>query len=79
MAVIGLNERMFPTARSLENADALAEERRLLYVAITRAKDRLLLVRPVFQPDRQAGLVYGEPSRFLRDVDPAAVERVEID
>jgi DNA helicase-2/ATP-dependent DNA helicase PcrA len=67
--VIGLNERMFPTGRSIDDPAALAEERRLFYVAVTRAMDRLLLVRPMFQHDRQAGLIYGEPSRFLSGLD----------
>lgn len=75
--VIGLNERMFPSGRSIEDPAALAEERRLFYVAVTRAMDRLFLVRPMFQPDRQAGLVFGDPSRFLSDIDPATVDRLD--
>ena len=44
--VIWLTDGMFPSSRSLDTRDALEEERRLFYVAITRARDELYLTYP---------------------------------
>ncbi len=44
--VIWLTDGMFPSSRSFESADAIEEERRLFYVAATRAKDQLYLTYP---------------------------------
>ena len=65
--ITGLNDGTLPHARSFEDPEAMQEERRLLYVGITRAKDRLTLV---YSQNRSA---YGyaepaEPSRFLADI-----------
>ena len=65
--IVGLNDGTLPHSRSFEDPEGMMEERRLLYVGITRAKDRLYLV---FSQNRSA---YGysepvDPSRFLRDI-----------
>ena len=65
--VIMLCEGMFPSYRSIENPDSLEEERRLFYVALTRAKDELYLVWPrlrnaMGQFERQL------PSRFIKEI-----------
>ncbi|MBK8985577.1 MAG: UvrD-helicase domain-containing protein [Chloroflexi bacterium] len=65
--ITGLEEGMLPHSRSLDDAEELAEERRLFYVGITRAKDRLYLLHAFRRS------VYGEtepsqPSRFLLDI-----------
>jgi DNA helicase-2/ATP-dependent DNA helicase PcrA len=65
--IAGLNEGTLPHSRSFDDLEAMEEERRLLYVGITRAKDRLYLV---YAQNRSA---YGypdpvEPSRFLDDI-----------
>jgi ATP-dependent DNA helicase UvrD/PcrA len=65
--IVGLVDGTLPHSRSFEDPDAMQEERRLFYVGITRAKDRLYLV---FAQNRSA---YGftepvEPSRFLDDI-----------
>src|SRR5579871_5218288 len=69
----GLEEEVFPHQRSLTNAKELEEERRLAYVGITRAMQRLYLTRAV------ARNWYGRPafhkqSRFLAEIPPALIE-----
>jgi DNA helicase-2/ATP-dependent DNA helicase PcrA len=65
--IVGMIDGTLPHSRSFEDPEAMMEERRLLYVGITRAKDRLFLVFP------QHRNAYGyaepvEPSRFLSDI-----------
>jgi len=65
--IIGLDEGLLPHSRSRDEPEEMAEERRLFYVGLTRAKDRLYLVRA---ENRNS---YGAPdvsdaSRFLRDI-----------
>ena len=65
--ITGLDEGLLPHSRARDDPEEMAEERRLLYVGVTRAKDRLYLVRA----DRRA--TYGPPeetiaSRFLDDI-----------
>jgi DNA helicase-2/ATP-dependent DNA helicase PcrA len=66
--VIWLTEGMFPGSRSLEKPDALEEERRLFYVAVTRGRDHLHLCYPQIR----LGGGYGEPfqrrSRFIAEI-----------
>lgn len=65
--IVGLDDGTLPHNRSLEDEEELMEERRLLYVGITRAKDRLFLV----YPQKRSSYGYGEPvepSRFLADI-----------
>lgn len=64
-----VNEGRLPSARSAESEESLEEERRLLYVAATRAKRRLTLVFPAVMFEWQQSDVLGRPSRFL-DVVP---------
>jgi DNA helicase-2/ATP-dependent DNA helicase PcrA len=67
--VIWLTDGQFPNARVLDSddEDALEEERRLFYVAITRAKDELYLSYPLINPKSYTGDVIQRPSRFLED------------
>ncbi len=65
--IVGLNDGTLPHSRSFEDPDAMQEERRLLYVGITRAQDRLFLVYA------QSRNLYGfpepvDPSRYLDDI-----------
>lgn len=67
--VVGLEENLFPNLREGENLRAVEEERRLFYVAITRAK------RHCYLSCAKSRLRYGQmefsvPSRFIRDIDP---------
>lgn len=62
-------EGMFPSGRSLkESENGEAEERRLFYVAVTRAKDELLMCVPELRRTRDGGVVYYSPSRFVNEL-----------
>jgi DNA helicase-2/ATP-dependent DNA helicase PcrA len=67
VCIVGLEENILPHSRSMEDPDQMEEERRLMYVGVTRAKDRLYLVRAFRRMIWGRSEVY-EPSRFLRDV-----------
>ena len=62
----GLEEGVFPHARSMDDPEQIEEERRLCYVGITRARDRLYLSYALHR--RIHGYGVGEPSRFLREM-----------
>lgn len=66
--VIWLADGMFPNARALNSEDGEEEERRLFYVAITRAKDELYLVWPQMRFNSGYQDVMQKPSRFLQDI-----------
>jgi len=72
--MLGLEEGLFPHTRSLGSAAALEEERRLAYVGMTRAKDRLYLFH-AFRRHLYGSVSYGRPSRFLASIPPDLVER----
>lgn len=68
--VVGLEEELFPAAMAMGSARELEEERRLLYVAITRAKESCLLSYAASRY-RNGKPTASPPSRFIRDIDPA--------
>jgi ATP-dependent DNA helicase UvrD/PcrA len=72
--VIWLTNGMFPSNRSLDTRDALEEERRLFYVAITRARDELYLTYPQMRLSGGYGDVFQRPSRFLQEIPNDLVE-----
>jgi len=76
--VIWLTDGMFPSSRSLDTRDALEEERRLFYVAITRARDELYLTFPHMRLSGGYGDVFQRPSRFLQEIPSAFVEDWEV-
>jgi len=65
----------FPSTRSLSSIENIEEERRLFYVAVTRAKEELVICYPIDVFDRESGMILGEPSRFLQGMDESIVER----
>ena len=71
--VVGMEENIFPSQMSSGSLRELEEERRLLYVAITRAQRRCILTsaRSRF---RYGSEQYNAPSRFLKDINPAYVD-----
>lgn len=72
--VIWLTDGMFPSSRSLETRDAIEEERRLFYVAITRARDELYLTFPHMRLNAGYGDMFQRPSRFLKEIPTQLVE-----
>ncbi|SKA23182.1 DNA helicase II [Novilysobacter spongiicola] len=71
----GLEEGLFPNNRSIEESGRLEEERRLAYVGITRAREKLVL--SYAEARRIHGMdMYGVPSRFLREIPPALLHEV---
>jgi DNA helicase II / ATP-dependent DNA helicase PcrA len=65
--IVGLDDGILPHSRSFDDPEAMEEERRLFYVGITRAEDRLYLIRAL----RRGGRGYSEetiPSRYLDDI-----------
>jgi DNA helicase II / ATP-dependent DNA helicase PcrA len=74
--VIHLCDNAFPNRRAMTEEGGMEEERRLFYVAVTRAKRQLFLVYPL-----TAGydaLMFQQPSTFIEEVNPRLFERVEI-
>jgi DNA helicase-2/ATP-dependent DNA helicase PcrA len=67
--IVGLDDGLLPHIRSMDDPEAMAEERRLFYVGITRAMDRLYLLR-AFRRSAGGGGGLMEESRFLRDIPP---------
>ena len=78
--VIWLVQGQFPGGRILESEDAqaLEEERRLFYVALTRAKDELYLTYPMSNPKSYSGDYYCRPSQFLDECPKELVEEWQV-
>lgn len=77
VAIVGLNEDLLPSSRSAHDPDGLEEERRLLYVGITRARERLILS---YARNRHT---YGQmtehlPSRFIREIPTSLFTRHDL-
>ena len=68
--VVGLEENIFPSPMCVGSMRELEEERRLLYVAITRAEKHCILTCAQNR-FRYGRMEYDTPSRFIRDIDPA--------
>jgi DNA helicase II / ATP-dependent DNA helicase PcrA len=73
--IIWALEGRFPSMRSMDNPADLEEERRLMYVAATRAQRDLHIVYPVQIYDRTTQSLLCEPSRFLETIGEAVLER----
>ncbi|MEN8693383.1 MAG: ATP-dependent helicase [Akkermansiaceae bacterium] len=78
--LIWLADGMFPNNRVLEaeDEDMLEEERRLFYVALTRAKDELYLTYPQLNPKSYSGDIITRPSRFLDECPEEMMELWEV-
>lgn len=74
--IAGMEEGIFPGVRSMDNPDDIEEERRLAYVAITRAKKQLYITHA------QTRMLFGQTnrnlqSRFIKEIDKDFVERID--
>jgi DNA helicase-2/ATP-dependent DNA helicase PcrA len=72
--IIWAAEGKFPSPRSLKEIDSEEEERRLWYVALTRAKDELYISYPLMITDYNRQTVLQKPSRFVTECPPAMFE-----
>jgi DNA helicase-2/ATP-dependent DNA helicase PcrA len=66
---------MFPSTRAANSQNELEEERRLMYVACTRAKVNLTITYPMGVYDRESGMTLTKPSRFIDDLPEDIAER----
>jgi DNA helicase-2/ATP-dependent DNA helicase PcrA len=74
--IIGLEDGVFPHLRSIGEPDELEEERRLAYVALTRAQERLYLSH-AWSRTLYGGTQYNPPSRFLDEIPEHLVKAIE--
>ena len=65
--ILFANEDMFPSKKALDDQGD-AEERRLFYVAITRAEDELFLCAPLVRRQRDGGIIFLDQSRFIDEI-----------
>ncbi len=72
--IIHAIEGYFPSARSAEKIETLEEERRLMYVASTRAKQNLFITYPMNMYSREAGTTLSKPSRFISEISANVAE-----
>jgi DNA helicase-2/ATP-dependent DNA helicase PcrA len=73
--IVGMEEDLFPSAMSMNTRSELEEERRLFYVALTRAEKQAYLTYTVSRY-RWGKLVDAEPSRFLEEIDDKYIENL---
>src|SRR5439155_3469008 len=76
--VVGLCDGMFPLSRSLDNLEGGEEERRLFYVAVTRAKDELYLAYPLFRMTGGDAGGFQRPSRFLAELPTSHYQELTV-
>ncbi len=69
----------FPTLHAAESVEEMEEERRLMYVACTRAKENLFITYPINVYDRETGVILTKPSRFLEGLNDKLLEPWVID
>lgn len=74
--IVGIEEGLFPHSNSFDSADGLEEERRLAYVAITRAKKKLFII------NARSRMLYGKvssniPSRFINEIGEELIDEIK--
>jgi DNA helicase-2/ATP-dependent DNA helicase PcrA len=72
-------EGRFPTMRSSASDEEMEEERRLMYVACTRAKEHLIITYPMNIYDRESGIILTKPSRFIEGIGENLLEPWVVD
>ena len=71
--IVGVEENLFPSPRAAESPEGLEEERRLFYVALTRAKVAAVISYAEMR-FKWGNMDFSRPSCFLREIDPAYIE-----
>ena len=71
--IVGLEENLFPSQLSLQTRTELEEERRLFYVALTRAEQQLTISHAATRY-RWGNLISSERSRFIDEIDPKFID-----
>ncbi len=71
--VVGMEEELFPSTFAMDSARELEEERRLFYVAITRAEERCFITYAKSR-FKNGQVNFANPSRFIKDIDPAYLD-----
>jgi len=74
-----LADGRFPTDFAINTQEDLEEERRVLHVAVTRAKDEIYLITPQFYRNRSRSLIMMKPSRFLLELSDDLTEPMELE
>ena len=74
--IAGMDEGLFPLFNSLDDKNELEEERRLFYVALTRAEQKVYLLYATNRRRMGAETVNGLPSRFLNEIPEESLERI---
>ena len=74
--IAGMDEGLFPLFRSLDDKNELEEERRLFYVALTRAEEKVYLLYATNRRRMGAETVNGLPSRFINEIPEEALDRI---
>ena len=71
--IVGMEEDLFPAQQSAYTPAALEEERRLFYVALTRAEKKVVMTYATTRY-KNGNVVYPQPSRFIAEIDPVYLE-----
>jgi DNA helicase-2/ATP-dependent DNA helicase PcrA len=77
--IVGLTDGGFPPARAMDDFDKEEEERRVFYVALTRAKDELYLCYPIMDNRWHDGSILKRPSIFVQELPEGIYEKWEIE
>ena len=74
--IAGMDDGLFPLSRSLDDKKELEEERRLFYVALTRAEERVYILYATNRRRMGAETVNGLPSRFINEIPEDSLEKI---
>jgi len=72
--IIHALDGFFPMSKAMDKSENIEEERRLMYVAVTRSKENLFITLPMNIYDRESGTTFSKPSRFLTDIPPKLMQ-----
>lgn len=76
VSVLWTIDGRFPSVHALNSWEDLQEELRLMYVAATRARERLFFIYPAQIYDRASATIFAQPSRFLDGISEDTLEKM---